>query len=537
MAVSFNTNLQQVAKKYLGFLGIRMIENSFIEKLTSDPHYPSLLSLSNTFDYFKIENKGFNAEQADLEMLPTPFIAYLRNQGAGKDFAVVKKAANGKIIYYGDKWVNATNEDFLKDWTNISFIVNHEKVQEAQSFFPAAYNKHRTDKLKSITAFFVLLLLFAFSLTNAAVTSGSVMVAAAMVLFKTIGFCISLLLLYYETDKSNAFVKNICTAGQKTNCDAVLNSKAATIGGISWSEAGFYYFAAGLLLLAVPNSVITFSAKISLLQIAAIAAAAYIPFSIYYQYKVVKNWCPLCLAVQAVLFTELLLYIFFSGTLSLNNIDFNSQLVVVLFCIALPILVWYYAKPLLKQSKDADEYKAAYKRVMYNPEIFKTMLQKEPDAPLVPENMGIVMGNPAAANTLLKVCNPYCKPCSQSHRDIESLLKESSHIKVKIIYRVPDVQQDKSGPVVKHFMAIAKNYSPQQTEHILMEWYKATKKDFDAFAKKYPAAAGENELEEQIVSMRKWCEEANISHTPFLFFNGRQLPEFYTVEDLQYLLT
>ena len=86
-------------------------------------------------------------------------------------------------------------------------------------------------------------------------------------------------------------------------------------------------------------------------------------------------------------------------------------------------------------------------------------------------------------------------------------------------------------------MAIAKNYSPQQTEHILMEWYKATEKDFDAFAKKYPAAADGKEFDEQIISMRQWCEEANISHTPFLFFNGRQLPEFYTVEDLEYLLT
>lgn len=52
-----------------------------------------------------------------------------------------------------------------------------------------------------------------------------------------------------------------------------------------------------------------------------------------------------------------------------------------------------------------------------------------------------------------------------------------------------NVAQDQSGVVVKHFLAIAKNYSPQQTEHILMEWYKATEKDFDAFTKKYPAAA------------------------------------------------
>ena len=306
MAVSFNTNLQNVAKKYLAFLRINSIEKPFIEKLTADPYYPSLLSLSNTFDYFKIENKGFSAEQTDIESLPTPFIAYLRNNGAGKDFAVVKNVENGKVTYYGDKWVNTTNEDFLKDWTNISFIVNEEKLHEAKLSFPPEHHKYRTTRLKSVAALVVLVLLLALPLANGVINSGNVWAASTMVLFKTIGFIISLLLLYYETDKSNAFVKSICTAGQKTNCDAVLGSKAANIVGISWSEAGFYYFATGLLMLAVPNSLINFSAKTSLLQIAAIVAAAYIPFSIYYQYQVVKNWCPLCRAVQAVLFAELL---------------------------------------------------------------------------------------------------------------------------------------------------------------------------------------------------------------------------------------
>jgi uncharacterized membrane protein len=536
MAVSFNTNLKQVASKYLALLGMAGIERSFIEKLTAHPQYPSLLSLSHAFDYFKINNKGFNAQQQELETIPTPFIAYLSNKAAGKDFAVVQKAEHGKVVYYADKLVHSTTADFLKRWLLIGFIVNEEDIAQTKQHYKDAYSSHRTAAIQSAVAGFMLCLVFLVPFGYFIAASGSWPMATAMAFFKTAGCLISMALLYYETGKSNSFIKNICTAGQKTNCDAVLSSKAASIGGISWSQAGFYYFGTGLLLLMLPHTLIDFNTKTTLLTIAATAAAAYIPFSIYYQYKIVKSWCPLCLATQVVLFGELLLYALFTGTFSIANIS-TAALLPVAFCMVVPILIWYYAKPLLLQAKDAVDYKAAYKRVMYNPEIFNSMLAREPAAPPVPQGMGIVMGNPAAPNTLLKVCNPYCRPCSQSHKDIEQLLQATNTINVKIIYRVPDVAQDKSGPVVKHFLALHKKHNATALEKILMEWYKADNKDFDAFAKKHAVEMGENEFDTEIADMLQWCEEANVSHTPFLFFNGRQLPEFYTVEDLQQLLT
>ncbi len=122
---------------------------------------------------------------------------------------------------------------------------------------------------------------------------------ALLLLIKLAGIAATTLLLIYEIDKSNAFVKSICTAGKQTNCAAVLQSKASKILGMSWSEAGFFYFASTFLFLLFPG--ISFMAKICLLSIANCLAAPYILFSVYYQWKVVKQWCPLCLTVQAVL--------------------------------------------------------------------------------------------------------------------------------------------------------------------------------------------------------------------------------------------
>ncbi len=163
----------------------------------------------------------------------------------------------------------------------------------------AATNKTYSLIAASVLIFFsTVYFLFTFFAGN------FIMTAAVLLLIKMLGLAVTILLLVYEIDKSNAFVKSICTAGRQSNCGAVLQSKASKIIGMSWSEAGFFYFASTFLFLLFPSA--TFVNKIFVLSIANCLAAPYILFSVYYQWKVVKQWCPLCLSVQAVLAMELI---------------------------------------------------------------------------------------------------------------------------------------------------------------------------------------------------------------------------------------
>jgi len=84
----------------------------------------------------------------------------------------------------------------------------------------------------------------------------------------------------------------------------ILNSKASKTFGISWSEVGFFYFATTLLFLLIPG--FDFLSKATVISVANLAAVPYVFFSIYYQWKVARQWCPLCLTVQVVLIAELL---------------------------------------------------------------------------------------------------------------------------------------------------------------------------------------------------------------------------------------
>ena len=41
---------------------------------------------------------------------------------------------------------------------------------------------------------------------------------------------------------------------------------------------------------------------------------------------------------------------------------------------------------------------------------------------------------------------------------------------------------------------------------------------------------------DKIEAMDKWCKAMEISFTPTIFINGHQLPDAYSIEDLQYFL-
>lgn len=65
----------------------------------------------------------------------------------------------------------------------------------------------------------------------------------------------------------------------------------------------------------------------------------------------------------------------------------------------------------------------------------------------------------------------------------------------------------------------------------------ADKKDYDLFAAKYPVNIELKQQDAKVDAMYKWCNEMKIEFTPTFFVNGHQLPENYTVKDLNNFLS
>src|SRR6185369_10331155 len=120
----------------------------------------------------------------------------------------------------------------------------------------------------------------------------------------------------------------------------------------------------------------------------------------------------------------------------------------------LPVLIWYMTKPYLLKLQQAKNTKREYLQIKFNTEIFDTLLKKQKSIITSVEGLGISMGNPAATNTLIKVCNPYCGPCARAHQKIESLLGEHVNLQVKIIFTTPNEEDNIMVKPVRHFLAI-----------------------------------------------------------------------------------
>jgi uncharacterized membrane protein len=539
MAEAFNTNLINVATCYVRLLDVPVTETTLKEQLQENPFYPSLFSLSNVLERFHLDPGAFKTSKENFDNLHPPFITYVSGQNTGKDFILVTGVSHDEVEYIAEnkKPKKISKETFLNHWQEIVFIAEtNEKSGEAD--FKLRRRKeilarNKANTLIGATVFILVATIYFFlhSLPTVFITS-----AVLLLLIKITGVATTILLLIYEIDKSNAFVKSICTAGKQTNCAAVLQSKASKILGISWSEAGFFYFASTFLFLLFPA--ISFANKTFILAVANALAVPYIVFSIYYQWKVVNQWCPLCLTVQMVLATELAWSVvnFWMHTSAFSLLPSIFSLLPVIYCISLPFTVWFILKRIILKAKDEPIYKAAYKRLLYNPETFNYLLQQQVSAPDGYQNIGITVGNPDAENTIIKVCNPYCGPCAKAHPVLEEIIHNNKNAKLKLIFMASNDKDDKRGIAARHLLAINQNHNTELLKQALDDWYLADKKDYHAFASKYPIETEIKQQEIELQKMKVWCEEAEISFTPTFFVNGYRLPEKYNIEELKFIL-
>lgn len=538
MAEVFNTNLFNVSAYYLELLKIPVTKTTLKQQLQENPYYPSLYSLNNVFERFRLDTTALKVGKENFDKLQPPFVAYLNGQTTGKDFVLVTAVSGNEVEFIAEnkKPKRVLKETFLKSWQGIVFIAEaNEQSGEADFINNKKKETIAANKTKALMGEGVFILAAGIYFFLYSLPANFILNAALLLLIKLAGIATTTLLLIYEIDKSNAFVKSICTAGKQTNCAAVLQSKASKILGMTWSEAGFFYFASTFLFLLFPG--LSFKAKICLLSIANCLAAPYILFSVYYQWKVVKQWCPLCLTVQAVLFLELLWATAnYWAHPFLPIAALSIAALPVACCLLLPVFLWFILKPLILKAKDEPVYKTAYKRLLYNPETFSHLLQQQATAPDGYQNLGIEIGNPEAENTIIKVCNPYCGPCAKAHPVLDEIVHNNKNVKLKLIFTASNDKDDVRGIAARHLLAINEKQDALKIQQALDDWYLAPKKDYDVFAKKYPMNGELKQHESEIDKMKEWCKEAEILFTPTIFINGRRLPEKYKIEELKYIL-
>lgn len=361
--------------------------------------------------------------------------------------------------------------------------------------------------------------------------------AAGLMFSSLAGLAIAVLIVQHELGISNELIGQLCNAGRNTDCDAVLQSKGSRlVKWLNWADAGIIYFTSYTLLIVI----IQLAGNNTGFTVPAILSAAAVPFtlfSLYYQWRVVKKWCTLCLLTVAVLWVQFALTVTtgmhlvkegHSNTLSLN------QLLLPVMIFTITCAVWMLVlRPALKNNKDLISKNYSLLRIKNNLVVFESLLKRQRRVDTSPFENELQLGNPHARVQIMVACNPYCGPCALAHKVLHEIT-ETNDIGLTIRLSIKaDNPEDKRTIAGKYIMELVSGTNPDYKRKILHDWYEWM--DLEKFKEKYPLQ-NRAHVQWQLGLHEKWITEAKIEFTPTIFINGYQLPKQYKPEDLKNLL-
>ena len=284
---------QNIFISFLELLKVRHTKEFSNQYFNEHPHKYNLFGLSKMLSEYGIENAAIritNKEQ-DLPEIQTPFIAPF-----GGDFAAVHKIKPDKVSLL---WRGSEHElpvaKFIEAWNGIALL-----AEPPPTSIEPNYREHRKTELLGLlikallfsAGGFILLLTY---LKSALYTTIGL---SLLLLINLTGIFISWLLMLKHLRIRSQYADKICSLFKQSNCNSVLESSAAKLFGIiGWSEVGLGYFATNVLFLLFAPSLVAYIALIN------IATLPYAFWSAWYQYAKARQWCPLCLIVQVLLWS------------------------------------------------------------------------------------------------------------------------------------------------------------------------------------------------------------------------------------------
>lgn len=484
-----------------------VIAESFLRvRMESHPDYPSLLAIQDTLEELGINAYACSGTKEELRAEAKPFLAHLN-------------AGGGYLVYCTDV---ADAEKKIKDF---------DKLWSGHVLFmdkPSRYGNTEHDKryknelLNQYYGWFAMALVL-FTILGLAIYQGNIPVLLLAVT-NTIGLGLGWLIAQKEFGISNSVSDKICSMARHSRCEAVILSKGAKLfNWLTWGDVGIIYFSTSLLFLLY--ALLTYE-PVSLYYLISLAGLIFPFYSVYYQWRVVKQWCMLCLGVLAVLMM--------GGIISLLYWNMNTAFAtyttmmlpfsgITMFMLALWQLVKYAIQKL--QRTFIHEIQAL--RTKRNPQIVNALLEKEKmEVEDLPEgDDAVVFGKSNAPYKMVIACNPYCRPCAKAHKAVEELYeKYPDSLQVAVRFAIDST--DEKDPKVKMVSDIIKAAKKNPFEAV-RDWYRLFNRE--TFLQLHPVN-GEyvnTELEKQVV----WTKQAGITATPTFYIGGRPLPALVSWTD------
>lgn len=488
--------------------------HTFTDKLyRGTPDRDNFFGLSYMLSVYGIESKGYYIEDKDITDIQLPFVA---QTDAG--FVFVTDVNNDRVIFHDEKGRKSVPVVlFGQSWTG-NFMIIEKRADSEEIDYNEHKRKERVDRLKECLLVISCLFLFTSLLISRLPTLTTTMLLYMVLCF--FGGFVSWLLLEKQLHSGSLLSDKICSLISKNGCEAVAHSSASKmLFGISWAEVGFGYFLSTLLLLLlIPESYI-------MLGIINLLTLPYTIWSLWYQKTVIRKWCALCIIVQVILWGLFAIFIISVPSFSLFR---SEHLLFVPLYVAAILFIHNYSKrreTVIRQESIVASCYASLRRK----EVLTTLLENQPFIEVGNNDTHILIGNPSASTCLTIISNPFCEPCSHTHRIIERLIKSRNNIQVKYVF----VSKDKAIHAASRYLV--RSYF-MYGEALLDEWFNMSVADRKKLMALIEDTEKDENAEKEIQLHKAFIKNNDIKWTPTVLINGHIVPAIYSIEDLAYIL-
>ena len=524
-------NLTKAVANLMYQLDVPVTQNTLADTLRAHPRFPSLAAAADALRSWGIEVDGFRISSGLLDRIPLPCLSVLSDG----HFVVLETITKDDVTYIdpAEGWISLPIEDFDSRWEGMILAVEpREQAGEAD---------YATQRLEERRAAWRRHLLRwgggALTLLGAGLTGWMLQDSPAvlgLLAAKTVGLLLCVFLVLHHFSSVNTFWQKLCPTRPRASCAGVLQSKAAYLfDWIPMADLGALYFAGGLVAVLVASlHGESLASTVWILGLLTVLALPYTLFSVYYQARVAKQWCWLCLAVQALLWVEFFLQRprLLDGAPSLGVPPFAT----ILFGFGLPAILWMALRPALLRAGQVDGWRYRYLRLLRTPGVVEQLLQDEAPIPMPNFQGELRLGAPEAPYAITMVTHPRCRLCAMAHREAMRLVEQyPEQVSVVIRFFCPEAE-GLAKDLVRHVLALNIRGQHDQARVLLERWFAILpQENFWQEDHALPDIEAElKQADEVLAKAAAWAQSLHLRGTPAIYLNSRPLPPSIGLADL-----
>ncbi|MFD2563984.1 vitamin K epoxide reductase family protein [Aquimarina rubra] len=477
-------------------------------QLQIHPNYPSFQSITDTLDYFDIDNIAVEVPVEALDQLPQSFVSLVKKDSAEEIVSVINKNGSIELKHTDLDTKKFTYDEFKDIWvpkviavehnTGKSSLFSKESLIQNILFGALLVSSIIALVLRPFDIFQILFLIVSIS-----------------------GVVFSLFAVRESLGIQSNTMHQFCTSVGNSNCGDVINNNTGKLfKNFSLADASIVFF--GIL-----TAYQLFYGFNNTLLLPTLIGIPFIGYSIYSQAFIIKKWCAICIAISAIS-TGLIV-------IALLGLSFNftiASIAAFIMISALTTLGYIQVKENMVENKEYKNDNIKLNQFKRDRQIFNHLLSisdKIEDNHSITNE--IVLGNPNAPFKIISLTNPmcgYCKGAFEAYARVLRTMSEQLQIVIRLKVSLDDLD-NQATQISLRLMEIYHTQGPDSFIKAYGEWFED--RTFTNWIKKYGTPKNNEQHIEVLKSQSDWAEKNNLFYTPASLINTSIYPKKYSYDE------